>query len=399
MTEKIRMQLTEVYRQVKESDKRILTLVGGAGSSKSYSVAQWLVIERLIKPNHRILVTRKTTPSLRLSCYLLIKDILAQLNIPYEENRSEMTITFGSSMMVFKGLDDPSKIRSFDVDTIWAEEATELQYNDFAHLNLILRWERSEEAKKIIMTLNPIDENHWIKTKLVDSGRSDVDVLHSTFEDNVFLGEEYKNELRALERQDKNFYRIYTLGQWGALENKIYTNYDIANSFPDNIGEPSYGLDFGWTNPTSLIKIYIADEDIYAQELIYQSNLSTQDIIGRMNTCVEKKNSYMYGDSEDPRSIDEIHAAGFNIHPAIKGPDSVVYGINTVKRHKLHILSTSTNLIKEINGYSWKTDKNGVIIPEPIKFHDHCLDALRYAVTGEVLKRTKRAGDWIFSKV
>lgn len=391
--------MTRVYDELEASDKRIVLCVGGAGSSKSYSIAQWLIVERLLKPNHRMLVTRKTTPSLRLSCYLLIKDLLAQMEIPFEENRSEMTITFQGSMMVFKGLDDPSKIRSFDVDTIWAEEATEMKYNDFSHLNLILRWERSESPKKFLLSCNPIDENHWLKTKLVDGNRGDVSVLHSTYKDNPFLGEEYKNELEALINQDKNFYRIYTLGEWGALENKIYSNYDIVDAFPEGIGEPFYGLDFGWTNPTSLIKMYMANNDVYGQELIYDSNLSTADIIGRMNGVIDNKHSYIYGDSEDPRSIDEIHAAGYNIHPAIKGSDSVVYGINTVKRHKVHILSSSTNLIKEINGYSWKTDKNGVIIPEPVKFHDHCLDALRYGVTGEALRRTKRAGDWVFSKI
>jgi len=256
------MKVTTVYDRIDGSKKRIIVNVGGAGSSKSYSTAQWLIIERFIKPNHRILVTRKTTPSLRLSCYLLIKDILSQLGIPYEENRSEMTISYGTSLMVFKGLDDPTKVRSFNVDTIWAEEATELQYDDFSHLNLILRWERSKSPKKFLLTLNPISEQHWIKAKLVDSNRQDVDVFYSNWKDNPFLSEEYIAELKALKEQDINFYNIYALGKWGALEHRIFTNFDyrVLTGEPDNL---YYGLDFGFNNPTALIEIAVKDQELY----------------------------------------------------------------------------------------------------------------------------------------
>ena len=399
LTEKL--QATQIYKKINESDKRIILNIGGAGSSKSYSIAQWLIIERLLKPNHRILITRKTTPSLRLSCYLLIKDIMTQLNIPIMENRSEMMIQLGTSMMVFKGLDDPSKIRSFDVDTIWGEEATELQYNDFSHLNLTLRWDRAGGDKKFLLSLNPTDENHWIKKKLIDTGRQDIETIYSTYKDNPFLQKDYKDELESLKDQDKNFYNIYTLGRWGALEHRIYSNFDVIDKLPEGLGEPVYGLDFGWTNPTALIEIYFNGDDIYAVERLHQSNMSTSDIITALDNILPDKARYIWADSEDPRAIEEIYRAGFNIHPAIKGPDSVVYGINTVKRHKIHIIGSSVNLIKEINGYSWKTDKNGDVVspPSPVKFSDHCLDSLRYGVTGWALKMAKNANDWIFSKI
>ena len=47
---------------------------------------------------------------------------------------------------------------------------------------------------------------------------------------------------------------------------------------------------------------------------------------------------------------------------------------------ELLITKSSVNLIKEIESYSWKTDLNGNILEEPVKFNDHALDALRYAV-------------------
>ncbi len=56
------------------------------------------------------------------------------------------------------------------------------------------------------------------------------------------------------------------------------------------------------------------------------------------------------------------------------------FGIDKVKQYKLHILEDSINLIKEIRSYKWKEDKEGRILEEPVKFNDHAMDAMRYAL-------------------
>jgi phage terminase large subunit len=35
--------------------------------------------------------------------------------------------------------------------------------------------------------------------------------------------------------------------------------------------------------------------------------------------------------------------------------------------------------LREIKRYSWKTDKNGTLLDDVVKFDDHALDAARYA--------------------
>jgi phage terminase large subunit len=69
--------------------------VGGAGSSKSHSVAQFLIRKFYEDNDIRILITRKTTPSLRISAYKLITDLLREYGWPFNLNKTELVITPG----------------------------------------------------------------------------------------------------------------------------------------------------------------------------------------------------------------------------------------------------------------------------------------------------------------
>ena len=94
----------------------------------------------------------------------------------------------------------------------------------------------------------------------------------------------------------------------------------------------------------------------------------------------------IYADSAEPRLIAELRRMGHNIHPSLKGRDSVNAGIDLLKRYKIHILSTSTNAIMEFRNYKWKEDKTGVLINTPEDKNDHIIDPIRYA-TYSILSR------------
>jgi phage terminase large subunit len=85
----------------------------------------------------------------------------------------------------------------------------------------------------------------------------------------------------------------------------------------------------------------------------------------------------IFCDNAEPKTIEELRRAGYNAKPADK---DVREGIRKVKGQPLYITEKSVNLIKEIRSYKWKTDKDGKVLDEPIKFNDHAIDALRYAI-------------------
>lgn len=367
------------YRFLSKTDKRINILFGGAGSGKSHSIAQFFIMRFYKEKDKRFLVLRKTLPSLRITAYKLILDLLHEYNLPYKLNKTEMVITCNSNEMLFKSLDDPEKIKSYEGNYLWIEEATEISYNDFLQLNLRLR-RKTDTINQMYLTFNPISKLHWIYRELIETGRDDVAIHHSTYKDNPFLAREYIEELEALKNQDKTFYEIYTLGQWGVLQNTIYSNWEIKKDWPEEFDEVIYGLDFGYNNPSALIEIGIKDEEYYLKELLYQSGLTNAALIRKLDELEIDKQANIYADASEPQRIEEIKREGFNIYPCEKGKDSVRHGIDYCKRQKLWIHPESTNLIAELQSYKWKEDKDGNVLDEPVKFKDHACDAFRYAI-------------------
>ena len=69
---------------------------------------------------------------------------------------------------------------------------------------------------------------------------------------------------------------------------------------------------------------------------------------------------------------------GWNVYPAAKGPDSIRSSIDLLKKWKLNVTQRSTNLRKELNGYKWKQNKDGVLLNEPVDLMNHAIDAVRY---------------------
>jgi len=190
--------------------------------------------------------------------------------------------------------------------------------------------------------------------------------------------------IKQLSLQDENFYKIYTLGEWGTLQNVIYSNWKIHNNELGN-GEEIYGLDFGYNNPTTLIRCKVDSFEASLKEMIYQSGLTNSDLIIKLRLLIpEDKRQIVpiYADVAEPQRIQEIKDAGFYVKESDK---SVKDGIDMVKRFSLLVTADSPNIIKEFRGYSYKTDRNGRVIDEPIKFNDHTMDAIRYALYSHAL--------------
>jgi len=367
------------------SEKRILVNYGGAGSAKSVSTAQFFIRKFFEGKNERFLVVRKTLPSLKITAYQLVLDLLEAYNLPYHLNKTEMTISYGTNKLLFKSLDDPEKIKSYEASKIWVEEANEISLNDFRQLNLRLR-RKGSSPNQIVLTFNPISKFHWLYTNLVEKPKDNIAVLQSTYRDNPFLDQTYIDELKSLKNEDGTYYQIYALGEWGVLHNVIYTNYDIVKGkdWPESFDETIYGLDFGFNNPSALLEIGIKDTEYYERERLYKTGLTNADLIAELEKLVGNKDNNIYADSAEPARIEEIQRAGYNIYPSKK---EVKDGLDFVKRHRVYIHEDSVNHIDEKRGYKYKEDKNGNILEEPVKFRDHLQDCERYALythSGEV---------------
>ena len=185
---------------------------------------------------------------------------------------------------------------------------------------------------------------------------------------------------RLLDTKDKNSLTFDSLYQQDPQPNRdslVYSDWIEIDSFPECDVE-FYGMDFGFTNdPTALVRIGKNGQNIYLEEVLYQTGMLNSEIYARaVNANVNRE---IYADSADPRTIAELKKLGLNVIPAIKGPDSILAGINQVKEHRIHYTKGSINIKNERKNYSWLM-RAGVNTNVPIDAHNHAMDALRYGI-------------------
>jgi phage terminase large subunit len=370
--------VTDVYEWIRKSKARINIIKGGAGSSKSYSLAQHFIFNKMLSGTDLVnVVIRKTLPSLRKTALKLILDLLEKYGVPYKFNKSELELKVSNSITYFMSLDEPEKIKSLDINNAWLEEATELNLEDLRQIRLRLRRENKEDINQIYLSFNPVSALHFIKTELVDKADEDIAVHTSTYKDNPFLSREYIKDIEDLINQDLNFYKIYALGEWGVLENIIYSGWQVVEE-PEKFDDVTFGVDWAFNTPSAILKCYWIDGKFIWQELFYGGGLTQDQLVEKALKLIpaELRRKDLYVDAAEPALIQALFNRGFNAKRAKK---DVQDGISYVKTHLTGIVKGSDNLLKEIQSYSWKQDKDNNVLEDPVKFNDHLMDAGRYA--------------------
>ena len=371
---------TSVFERNRNSKARTVIDVGGSGSSKSHSVAQLMIEKFVSEHDKQFVIARKTMPALRRSSYSLIVGLMEEYGIYkyVEHNKTDNVISLpqNRNSMWFMGLDEPSKAKSIagGVSYFWLEEADEFTFEDYLAFKLQLRRPTQKEINQCFLTLNPVDGNGWIPTKLLE--QEDIELLHSTVLNNPYADKDYVQSLKDMAKEDENFYRIYFLGEWGRLENLILTNYITVDSLPEKWDAWCYGLDFGYTHPSALMKIVISDGKLFWHEILCQSKLTNSDLIERM-THFERGD--IYADHAEPQRRQEIRNASFTVIEANK---DVKLGLDLCRRQTIHITKSSITTLKQIRGYHRKKTADGIILDEPVKLEDDTIDAARYGVMG-----------------
>ncbi len=286
---------------------------------------------------------------------------------PNAHVRTEQVYNYpNGSYTEFFSSDNNLKVRGPGRDILFFNEANLTDFDTFTQLMLRTR-------KAIFIDFNPADEFHWIYDNILT--RPDCYFIKSTYLDNPFLPDEQIREIENLKNVDENFWRIYGEGERGHSEGVIYTHWNSVSTQVD--GQSVYGLDFGYNNPTALVKVTEKDQDLYWKEEIYQSGLTNSDLIPMLKQII-KPHEHLICDSAEPDRIEELRRAGFKATLANK---NVKEGIDFVKSRKLYINSSSANLLKEIKSYKYmdKGKRLGNEPEVPLKVNDHAMDAGRYA--------------------
>ncbi len=411
--------VNEAFWDFFENKDRFRISFGGAGSSKSYTAFQEMIYKIVVEPGHNFLVCRKVGTSIGISTFPLTQQIISDLNLwsIFKMNKSDKSFVckINGNMIIQKGLDDIEKMKSITfpngiLTDILVEEASEISQKDFDQLNVRLRGLKKPKKIPFQITLlfNPISDQHWIKREFFDLKSYQTDkigkngklkkgtptfILKTTYLDNKFIDEEYKEELESYEDRDYEFYRVYCLGEWGHYGNLIFNNWQALKCpYTEDQFDAIYnGQDYGFVHPSVIVKIGFKDGAMYTyNELCVFKNTNKEFIQANEEYDVLHKGETARGDSAEPDRIKEWKQAGYGVLPAIKGTGSVRRGIDFLKTQRWFIdPDKCPRTLQEVQVYHYKTKKDGSIDSkeEPVNIFDDAIKAHMYAL--EPLSKNK----------
>lgn len=362
---------------------------GGAGSGKSFFIAQKIFKKCLVSPR-KVLVIRKILASQKDSCWALFIDLLISnncyslCNISKTDYTIEIPIKNGQkSVILFKGLDDPEKIKSIvGITDLWCEECTELNEDDFNQL--LLRVRAIVDYPQVYCSFNPISKANWTYKRWFDGNNKDnALIVKTTYKDNKFLTDDYVKQLESMIDINPTYYKIYALGEFCSLDKLVYNNWKIQEfDYAAIDGELIIGLDYGFTNdPTALIASIVKGDELFIFREWVETGKTNPEIANAIQSLGFAK-SFIIADSAEPKSVEEIRRLGIQrIRESRKGADSIIHGIQQLQQYKIYVHPSCSETITELENYSWSKDKSsGEYINKPIDMFNHCLDALRYSL-------------------
>jgi phage terminase large subunit len=391
------IKATKVFEKNRLSDKKIIVNRWGTRSSKTYSILQiafiWLVggsVDEYRKFDiWTFSIVRKYSATLNPTIIRDFEDIICAngcewLLQEWYRSKSEKTYKYEWRTVEFMWADDEQKIRGRKRDILYCNEANELKYND-EFFQLLIR-----TTYKTFIDFNPDDEGIWINTELEQKraiDKWDVDIIVSTYKDNWYLPQSLVDEIEYLWKINPAYWRIYGLWEYGKLEGLVFQKREEVNDIDDDYKFLWFGMDFWFSNdPTTLCWVYQTKKWIIFDEVLYKTGLTNQDIVKEFENNWILKTDDIVADCAEPKSIEEIYRAWYNIMPADKWKDSIVFWLDIMKQYDIFVTSRSQNLKRELKSYSWAKDKNWNYINKPIDGNNHIIDGIRYLCMAKLKK-------------
>jgi phage terminase large subunit len=376
MTTKV--QTTRVFQDLISQNNRVCVFQGSSRASKSFNILIYFVYLLLQEEDKVFSIVRKTLPALKGSILRDLKQVLIMFGM-YDSNKWHSVDGYyelGSNIIEWFSVDDETKLRGRKRDYLFINEATEVTYDEY--IQLVLR-----TSGRVVMDLNPSLWNSWIYDL---EGQPDVFYTIVTYKDNPFLEQSLIDEIEKLKDKDYSTWKVFGEGQRGVPTRVVFNHQQYYTDLPSSAKLLGYGIDFGYNDPTTLVKVYRDGDSIYCEELLYLKNTTIPDLVYKIKDLGLNLSDDFICDSANPQGIAELSRNGINAKAVKK--DTILSGIDQIKRSNFFIHSNSQNLINELNSYVWKNDKNGNNLDEPEDRNNHLIDAIRYVLQMKMMRNT-----------
>lgn len=435
----------KIYKEVASSfedfmfdwDYETYLLLGGYGSGKSYHIALKIIL-KCLEEKRKVLVVRQVFDTIQESCLSLFKEILDEMDLLTEDayvfkkkpnkvlvSKSPIRIRFpNGSEIIFKGMDNPEKVKSINgVSIVWIEECSEVRFDGYEELQGRIR--TPNISMHFILSCNPVGFENWVyrhffvkldnegnETTLLDPEelyqkkcivKDGVYYHHSVPTDNPWLPWQYLKRLDKIKTYDLQLYGVARWGRFGAAGARVLPQLSIA-SHPkffkkeiERLGPENmyFGFDFGFEesyNAVISMSVDLKNSILYIWDEIYINHVTDDKMaaLPEMQFLKERINTYnnagynkvLVADNEDPKAISYYRQCGFTIRGCRnKFAGSRLSNTRKVKRFSKIVVSPKCkNTIRELKWLTYKKDTKGNVIYDDFNIDPHTFSAIWYAL-------------------
>jgi phage terminase large subunit len=375
----------------------------GRDAAKSWSFARallWLAKQERL----RICCGREFQNSIQESVHYLLKKQIGLLGWNNFFGVQQQTITGqNGSYFFFKGIrNNPEQVLKSleDVDIFWLEEGQTASEASWQILIPTIRKKGSEIWVSFNRNLatDPTDK------RFIGQPLPGAKVQRLSWRDNRFMSEEatkYKNYLASVDLETYNHVfegecRINAAA--AILKDKCVVEYFEPQPWWDG---PYFGADWGFAqDPTTLVKCWIEAaagvRKLYVEGEVYRIGLELDHTKAAFEEIDGAGRYTIRADNARPETISYLRRQGLNIVGAPKGIGSVEDGIAFLRGFQQIVIHPDcTHTADESRLYSYKVDRlTGDVLPVIVDSHNHCIDALRYALEPVIKAGPGARLDW-----
>ena len=307
----------------------------------------------------------------------------------------KMTYLPTGQVILFRGLDIAKKTKSIKVPHgylkyLWFEELDEFDGDEEIRTvqQSVLR---GGPQYFVFKSFNPpISKSNWANEYVMTPKSQSL--RHKSCYLDVppdWLGEQFFNDAEDLKRTNPRAYQHEYLGDAIGTGGEVFTNLDIREIADEEISHFDniyMGIDWGWyPDPFHWGKMYFdsARRDLYIYDEFRVTKMSNA---ATWQSLVTLKGVTGYdlitADSAEPKSIGDYRDYGSLCRPAIKGPDSVRYGMKWLQslRHIIIDPVRCPATYKEFVNYEYERTKDDELTGRYPDADNHSIDCVRYAM-------------------
>ena len=388
-----------VFWDIKEGRHTYYDLYGGRGSLKSSFISVSLVEGIMDDPAANAVVFRKVGSTIGTSVYEQVLWAIDMLGVNefWKATTSPYKLTYKPTgqVILFRGLDKAKKTKSIKVahgylKFLWFEELDEFAGEE--EIRVVQQSVMRGGPKFVVFkSFNPpISRVNWANQYVLTPHRSSY--RHRSCYLNApkeWLGQQFIDDAEDLKATNLRAYMHEYLGIPVGTGGEVFDNLDIRELSDDEVKRFDniyMGIDWGWyPDPFHWSKMHFdaARRTLYIFDEYRVNKMSNAETWERLRTLKGVTGQDLItADSAEPKSVGDYRSYGSLCREAIKGPDSVRYGIKWLQSLKAIVIDPvrCPETAKEFQNYEYERTDDGEIVSGYPDENNHSIDSVRYAM-------------------